>query len=148
MIKRLYKVKQAFTFTFCIFSPHIFNKDIIMEQCQQLEKQDFDLKQNLPFLDGKQVSVCLSYFMLTSQDRRRHVQHRVWAVGTYVSRPWSRWFVCWGWAAGWRSRRCSSPCSWWWPFHPRSPRCCRSPGSDLQLRTARQKLGIRWETGD
>lgn len=65
-----------FTFTFHIFSPHIFNKDVIMEQCQQLEKQDFDLKQNLPFLDGKQVSVCLSYFMLTSQDWR-HVQHRV-----------------------------------------------------------------------
>lgn len=77
MIKRLYKVKQAFTFTFCNFSPHVFYKDVIMEQCQQLEKQDFDLKQNLPFLDGKQVSVCLSYFMLYSQDRRRHVQHCV-----------------------------------------------------------------------
>lgn len=52
---------------------------------------------------------------------------------THVSCLWSKWSVCWGWAAGWRSRRCSSPDSWSSPSRPPPPTRSPSPGSDSQL---------------
>lgn len=63
---------------------------------------------------------------------------------THVSCLWSKSSVGWGWAAGWRSRRCSSHDSWWWPCRPPPPIRSLSPGSDSPLYRENGPQLMKW----
>ncbi len=63
---------------------------------------------------------------------------------THVWRLWSRWSVCWGWGAGWRSRHCFWLDSLWWLSLPQLLRCCLLWDSGFGLWRDREKERSSW----